>query len=339
MTRRELGTESAFDRDFNFLTGVEREIERAGRDNERRGVPAVEGEEEGRRKRRRAGDGDGDGLGAGLAKGEAAWMRRASKAGVNVIKAPRGMSREKMNSSRWFPKYAFLVHHGEHADEWRHRQKCLNWTIEWINTNGSKTYRNTLESSTLSTSYDRICPPPKTDSSAYVQVQLLGQETASVETEENLTEQPAAAPDTQPHTPHRDVYFYLLRPRTGTKQPVVIPLTPDMTVTAALEGRTVLEFPTIYVLPYSPDMLRVEGERREEFMLEEEFLRMRPDAGVEVDGNAETEPAENAAGPQQGEVDLGQVDEKQVLDVLTQDLFRSGSTSAKAGTGTGTAAT
>ena len=119
-----------------------------------------------------------------------------------------------------------------------------------------------------------------------------------------------------------------------------------MTVTAALKGRTVLEFPTIYVLPYAPDTLRADGERREEFMLEEEFLRMRPDAdaeaeaGVGVDGDVETGPAGNAAGPQQGEVDLGQVDEKQVLDVLKQDLFRSGSASAAGtGTGTGTAAT
>jgi hypothetical protein len=60
------------------------------------------------RKRKRAGPGAGNGIGhgseRGLVKGEAGFLKRAAEAGVRVIKAPKGMSRAKMNGSRWHPK-------------------------------------------------------------------------------------------------------------------------------------------------------------------------------------------------------------------------------------------
>lgn len=92
---------------------MERGVERAGRDSENRGI-RVGGDTEnendrgGRKRKRRGSLGDGVGGGGqegGLMKGEAAFLRRTADAGVTVIRAPRGMSREKGNSSRWFPKY------------------------------------------------------------------------------------------------------------------------------------------------------------------------------------------------------------------------------------------
>lgn len=43
LKRSELATESAFDRDFNFITGIERTLERAERDAENRGISVQSG--------------------------------------------------------------------------------------------------------------------------------------------------------------------------------------------------------------------------------------------------------------------------------------------------------
>ena len=108
LKRSELATESAFDRDFNFITGIERTLERAEREVDNRGidissgVQADEGNPEGlahptaSRKRKHPNQ--------GLAKGEAAFLRGAENAGVRVLRAPKGMSRNKQNGSRLHPK-------------------------------------------------------------------------------------------------------------------------------------------------------------------------------------------------------------------------------------------
>lgn len=40
----------------------------------------------------------------GLVKGEAGFLRGAEAGRVKVLRAPRGMSRNKQNTSRWHPK-------------------------------------------------------------------------------------------------------------------------------------------------------------------------------------------------------------------------------------------
>lgn len=107
MRRNELATESAFDRDFNFITGVERSLERAERDAENRGIPIDHEPDAGEngvgQKRRRPNP--------GLVKGEAAYLRAAANGRVNVVRAPRGMSRNRQNTSKWHPKYAREIPH------------------------------------------------------------------------------------------------------------------------------------------------------------------------------------------------------------------------------------
>lgn len=341
-------------------------MERAERDAENRGVKIERTDDDGNgRKRRRMGDG------MGLVKGEAAFLNNAREAGVDVVRAPRGMSRAKENLSKWFPKYVsrLLVWLGMGVlTDW-YRQKCLNWTVEWIRPGPEKVSRNFLESSSIANAYDRAFPPPKEESTARVQLQvqgqLQGQESTQVEFENiqettptmpgstattsqqkpDSTTQPPLPPNSEPqpetettqHNPlaetkpetgstpsHRDIYFYLHRPRTATRQPVLIPLSPSTTLTDALRGHTVLEFPTIYVLPDSPEVLLT--EKREQFLLEEDYLRtekpaLEREAGEMLPGEDGVE--DTASGPA-NRVDLGQVDEKRVLEVLKQDLFGAG---------------
>lgn len=90
-------------------------MERAERDAENRGIRIERGysDDVGNRKRKRGtGAGTPEAAGGGLDKGQAALLRRAADAGVTVIKAPKGMSRQKGNSSRWFSKYVACVRVG-----------------------------------------------------------------------------------------------------------------------------------------------------------------------------------------------------------------------------------
>lgn len=120
--------------------------------------------------------------------------------------------------------------------------------------------------------------------------------------------------------PHRDVYFYLHRPRTATKQPVLIPLPPAATFISALHKRTVLEFPTVYVLPDSPDALRATNKENALFRLEEEYIQTEKPGEDGEFGGLDGEGAQGIDDSMPS-VDLGQVDEKKVLEVLKQDLF------------------
>ena len=90
-----------------------------------------------------------------------------------------------------------------------------------------------------------------------------------------------------------------------------------MTLTSALRGRTVLEFPTVYILPDSPDTIRAEDKESVRFILEDEYLQtIGPEKEEESIGQKGEDDAQDQAA-----VDLGQVDEKKVLEVLKQDLF------------------
>lgn len=195
------------------------------------------------------------------------------------------------------------------------RQKCLIWTVEWITPDGERRIRTCLESCRIAEAYDRVYPLPKECKKENTQDQRQQQE----DPEQQPQPQPEVEPESTEITSHRDMYFYLHRPRTATKQPVLIPLPPCISFTSALRRRTVLEFPTVYVLAESPDTLR----GMDKFLLEEEYLQT-------VSGTSEKEAdpggpgsVQGAAGETQpsGVVDLDQVDEKKVLEVLKQDLF------------------
>ncbi|RAK75762.1 zinc finger HIT domain-containing protein [Aspergillus fijiensis CBS 313.89] len=353
LRRSELATATAFDRDFNFITGIERSIERAGRDAENRGIRVGGGGGGGAGGKRKRGAAVAFAGAAGPAKRESGFLREVRNAGVKVIRAPRGMSRNKENGSRWFAK-----------------QQCLVWTVEWIGETGEKRTRNCRDSVPIAISYDRAFPlsreerekekeQEQTQTQTQTQNQEQGEDQGQAQqqelpssTTENVTQQPEDIPSVitattessttaestapltrtdKPHPPtttsseqeethailpHRNVYFYLHRPRTATKQPVLIPLAPSMTLTAALRGHTVLEFPTIYVLPDSPDALRAQGADAR-YLLEDEYIRTH--APVDEDSASPTESEVDQPAP--AGIDLGNVDENKVLEVLKKDLF------------------
>ncbi|KAL4747244.1 hypothetical protein BDW72DRAFT_18118 [Aspergillus terricola var. indicus] len=414
LRRPELATESAFDRDFNFITSIERRLERASRDAENRGVvvdgkqgvrePGIVGLDEDElgqgqddaldgKKRKRAGPGsehdNGHSFERGLAKGEAGFLKRAAEARVRVIKAPRGMSRAKMNGSRWHPK-----------------QKCLQWTIEWVTDNGTKRM-NCAETATVAEAYDRAFPLTREErqlrteestsisepehASAQEPAKESTQETKNnVEPDENAEptqlqsqiHQPSksvmlvseSSPETarqhvlpgnhptpprdsttqstsrllspsKPPSPHRSVFFYIHRPRTATKHPVLAPLSPELTLTTALQDRVVLEFPTFYVLqsplmPGPDTSCTTESEpeypgksnSKPKFILEAEYLRDRLGKAAAGTVSADEDGGEGEGGQLEGTeqalfgagaVNFPDVDEGKMLEVLEKDLLGS----------------
>lgn len=136
--------------------------------------------------------------------------------------------------------------------------------------------------------------------------------------------------DSQAHTPIHS--FYLLKPHTPSSQPrVLIPLDSSSTLTAALSSHVVLEYPTIKVLPrQATDAPLPDG-----FILEEDYFRQTQqdvqelEALIGPDGEVMTtakvrkdeEPAEEAHGRvSKGTGDIGPLDDKRLLEVLTRDL-------------------
>lgn len=229
----------------------------------------------------------------------------------------------------------------------------MSWTVEWISAAGEKTLRNCLETCSIGDAYDQVFPRPKEDKSSEdiagkgeKQDQLeqaptsYGQaddttadatansiidstegrtvQPSGSEAEELSTEKSADQTQEPPVVSHRDQYFYLHRPRTTTKKPVLVPLLPSSALRDVLHGRTVLEFPTIYLLPDAPEALLAEAESSS-FILEEDYLRT-----VAPEESAESELEESGNEDEtnlNGSSTLEGVDENKVLEVLQQDLF------------------
>lgn len=120
--------------------------------------------------------------------------------------------------------------------------------------------------------------------------------------------------------PYRDLYFYLHRPRTSTKKPVIAPLLQSATLSTILRNRTVLEFPTIYALPESAERI-LANQEDSPYIMEEEYLRTagpeetRQSKAIDEDDAAIENPIPDSS------VNLHSVDENKVLEVLKQDLF------------------
>jgi hypothetical protein len=219
------------------------------------------------------------------------------------------------------------------------RQKCLLWTVEWITDEGTKRF-NSVETCSIAEAYDRVFPRSKEERKIRSENQPATEggesegtaqklESDAPESDPQSTSEP---PETQPTTQegdittnaaedkdkpslHRNIYLYLHRPRTATKQQVLVPLSPRTTLADALRGRTVLEFPTIYVLR-SPLNEAQSEEQNDKYMLEKEYLRTHPDT-EEVDNG----PEETGVQPVFGAVDIPDVDESKVLEVLRKDLL------------------
>ena len=109
------------------------------------------------------------------------------------------------------------------------------------------------------------------------------------------------------------LHFYLHVPRLPSPQPVLIPLEPDSNLSTCLRNHLILEFPTIYVLPYST------SELPSSYLTEEAF-----DKKMQQESFRESILA-RLTGIEEGEIEEStkqeeDMDARKIQEVLQRDL-------------------
>lgn len=124
---RELATPAGIDHDYNFISAIERGVERTDRLLcDEKGIVTQKELREGPPDLNVSTRGRGRGRGGRMMGGERLNeqeknVRRAQAAiGVNVERLPKGMARQKANTTSWSKK-----------------QKCIVWQVEWVREAGS----------------------------------------------------------------------------------------------------------------------------------------------------------------------------------------------------------
>ncbi|CZT52790.1 related to BCD1 Protein required for box C/D snoRNA accumulation [Rhynchosporium secalis] len=311
----QVATPWGIDHDYNFLHGIETSVARSEKvliqDLELISIDEMERARTGesiQEYRRRTGRGEKE------LPGEACIERDLKWANIRVMKAPKGMKRNK-----------------ENATGWNKRQRCIIWQVEWIREGKERTLFRAMGNRPIGEFYEAmveeerilnmsekerrekkkgekrrradevkrnlakrargeeekldmtsvpILQDPKTGTWNVAPVYSAREEVANSEREDSIAMPPPPKP--------RDYKFYLHRPLTPASFPKVLaPISHSKPLTEQLRKREVLEFPTIHVFPSSAETLP------EGFMLEEDFLKAVADGkkgvGKKMEQDVETE--------------------------------------------------
>ncbi|KXT03299.1 hypothetical protein AC578_4738 [Pseudocercospora eumusae] len=322
--KSQLATPSGVDRDYNYLKSVERSIDVASREASDRGIGKNAANHR-------------------VFRGnhpESIVQKYLAANRITMHRAPTGMSRQKANQTR--------------ASKRNH----ILWTVEWIDADGQRNISNDcLESDRLRKLYAATQVqqnhaskrrPGESERAASKRRRLERKKMAETErqaetapTEAQQNDDVESEIEEESESAKLDVgagataggeqgsssaatqqyfYFYLLRPGTSSANKVLIPVDADTTLTATLRDKTVLEFPTIYVLPHAAHALP------SGYMLEEAYLgaRKKEDAewrdaartAAEQDGSASGSKQESEASHSDA------MDPNKILSMLRRDMTR-----------------
>lgn len=289
--RADLATPSSIDKDFNFITNVERSIARADEGVLDRGINLAPARQ--------------------LKNCDARpkWEIEAVERRITIIKAPKGLTRSKQAKTHW---------NGQH--------KCITWTIEWVCPDSERVFGQCAETKSVGESFLQIVgkraikrkrtlsresgpPNQKLQKHSIGSQSHASQKNSQVEdlnSCDGLNESPTA-----PGQLLADHYFYLHKPSTPSNLKCLIPVTDSQPLREILDGQTLLEFPTIYVKYESPDQLL------KPFISETEYQQRhgadKPINITEHLEDGEVEEVDTTALPTN-------VDSKKVLEVLARDL-------------------
>lgn len=128
--------------------------------------------------------------------------------------------------------------------------------------------------------------------------------------------QPVAEVAAQHRSDTHSHQFFLLRPATISSSRVLIPLRADATLTESLEGQTVQEYPTIYVMSPNQENLP------EGFMLEKDYIASTVNENKKVERTANLggdigDTTAACSTPTSGELDA-----QSILKMLKRDINR-----------------
>jgi hypothetical protein len=312
--RSKLATPAGIDHDYNFISSIERNLERSEKIViEEKKLLAARGQRaEERDSRRKVGKRD---TWVQAKKGDIHVHRAIEETGVMIDRAPRGMSRQVANGTTW-----------------NKREKALNWQVEWIQ-DGEVKMSKILETKPISAGWEdaleeerrRALSAPerraekkrKDEESSDKEMDDSGPskrrkgesgDIPSDDVSQHLTMLASALRLQDPSTgawsmspppslpPKPSKYaFYLLKPHTSPQKPkVLIPLSHHEPLRTLLSNQVILEFPTIYVFADVPGHIK-QGQ----FMLEDEYLGSQPKSKanlVDYGSGSEEESAESEDG-------------------------------------------
>ncbi|KAI6817017.1 hypothetical protein KC332_g3828 [Hortaea werneckii] len=309
--KSQLATASGLDRDYNYLKGVERQIDVAGQEAEDRGIGAKNASSKNVLRGWRA---------------DSALQRYLVQNNINIEHAPKGMSRQKNNQTR--PT----------------KSNRIVWTVEWLTADGQRTLQHDCtESDSIISLYETHLAdlshiegqprgskrkrvetssakqPPQPDikpegdlertsdnaASGATAPRTLGDSESELQseatpasntgdpapketstpppTEEHRpptnSQEPTASTDTDtPQQPanQKPRYFYLLKPGTSSTSKVLLPLKEEASLTASLQDQTVQEYPTVVLLAHSPEKLPLG------YVLLEQYLKAQASEDAEL---------------------------------------------------------
>ncbi|KAG8527714.1 uncharacterized protein KY384_007868 [Bacidia gigantensis] len=319
-----LVTPAGIDHDYNYLTSIEREFDKAEREASVRGIILDEPSDQKR---------------SGPAKGEVPLNATLERSEIIVAKAPKGMHRSKTNRTKWVKQH-----------------KCLEWTVEWVHPDGRKELVQCLDNTPLYQCYQAIVNPKprerktkkrKTmteheDSPSKGQCAADGDRSGATDVKDqredsaprseclkdNLPSSPTTNNQTSPVSPPNpdpNISFHLHTPTLPSRQTIVALLEPEFFLSSGLRTRLVLEYPTIYVLNQASNAPLPEG-----FLSERQFFEnARKEMLAEVDegeiveeagGNEGEETNGTSNGTQDATARIEKLDEKKLLEVLGKDM-------------------
>ncbi|KAI4945951.1 hypothetical protein J4E91_007392 [Alternaria rosae] len=349
MKKSDLVTPKGIDHDYNFLSGIERNLEKAERIA---GATAESTPQNGLSNSQRVG---------------VQYGKLEHAAGVKIMRAPKGMSRQKENKT--------------HMSATKKATRNVVWTVEWFDETKRRVLTETSSTQLIqdaqpfvqqgtdakskkrklnneapvsqsshsnppprpqddvaSTAPDQNQPIEQHEVNPELQVNNAGPEgdtpgrgTPATEEKQQPTKRQADMAEMRPGDTRNDGQsmgsgqhrVFLLKPRTSTNRHVLIPLDPSQSLGESLQGRTILEFPTIHVFPAEMEKLP------EDYMLEEEYAKLEGEQQREFDEMMQELDPEILKRLKEGEGrmpgDSGgggdeEVDSKRILDVLKQDL-------------------
>ncbi|KAI0182049.1 hypothetical protein GGR52DRAFT_527211 [Hypoxylon sp. FL1284] len=270
--REKLKTDAGIDHDYNFLTKIERSVERVEKvlREEREILPEEDTTSQPPpNKRARLHKGQSRGrvtLEESSRKRDRNSIQRMRQLGIHVSSLPYGMARAKENKTSW-----------------NRRTRTVNWQVEWLewktitpqdnNTQPSKVMSKVLDEVPLylgfanSQDYHRCVQlndqerAEEKKQKASEKKKYIGGGQHATSTAWSGQEYPIQDPRTTgwsdtisgSHTVEglKDRYrFYYLKPKTPSReQHKIIPLRPTETLANVLPGLDIVEFPTICVLP------------------------------------------------------------------------------------------
>ncbi|RMX86676.1 hypothetical protein D0868_15112, partial [Hortaea werneckii] len=355
--KSQLATASGLDRDYNYLKGVERQIDVAGQEAEDRGIGAKNATSKNVLRGWRA---------------DSALQRYLVQNNINIEHAPKGMSRQRNNQTR--PT----------------KSNRIVWTVEWLTADGQRSLQHDCTESdsiislyethladlshvegqprgskrkrveTLSTKqpsqpdskpegnpetvskkaasgptashtlgYSESEPQRKADTSSNTGDPAQNETSSSAPTTEHqpptINQEPTASTDTENREQSANQeprYFYLLKTGTSSTFRVLFPLKEEASLTASLKDQTVQEYPTVIVLAHSPEKLP------SGYMLLEQYLKAQASEDAELHAalaaagkSMEAVKTEIPSAPppsQQGETE--ELDAESILNMLKRDV-------------------